>query len=292
MKGKDRHAYMIMAHHRFDILAELLKDLDDERNDIFLHVDIKSKDVPVKYLNGLVRDATLVWVDRMNVHWGGYSQIKCVLKLLETATLSGYHSYYHFMVGVEFPLKSQDYIHDFFCKHKGYEFIGFDNHDSKYVERIRYYHIFNEYARNNNFFQKVLNKIRIAFVAIQKGFKVDISKKYNIVFKKGNANWSITHNLAMYIVEKKEQINRIYRHSFCGDEVFIHTLVYNSIFWEKVYEPSDEYLSSMRITTWENTNNRFYVKDFYLLIGSGRLFARKIDGEDAIQLINMIKNSR
>ena len=36
-----RHAYLIMAHHRFDILGAVLLDLDDYRNDIFLHVDRK-----------------------------------------------------------------------------------------------------------------------------------------------------------------------------------------------------------------------------------------------------------
>ena len=32
-----------MAHHRFDVLEELVKDIDDERNDIFLHIDKKTK---------------------------------------------------------------------------------------------------------------------------------------------------------------------------------------------------------------------------------------------------------
>ena len=292
MIKETKHAYMIMAHHRFDVLAELLKDLDDERNDIFLHVDIKSGVVPIEYLDGLVQNASLIWIDRMNVHWGGYSQIKCILNLLKIATSYSYHLYYHFMVGVEFPLKSQDYIYDFFDRNNGYEFIGFDNYDTKFNERVKYCHVFNEYARNNNFFQKILNKIRIVGVIVQKCLNVDISKKFNITFKKGNANWSITHELAEYIVENEEKITEMYKYSFCGDEVFIHTLVYNSRFWKKVYDPADEYHSSMRIVTWENAKNQFNLKDLKLLIDSNRLFARKIDGEDAVLLIGEIRNNR
>ncbi|MCH5342447.1 MAG: glycosyl transferase [Acetatifactor sp.] len=292
MNDNVRHAYMIMAHHRFDILEELLKDLDDARNDIFLHIDVKAKDFPTEYFSGLLHRARLILVERMDIHWGGYSQIECVTKLLKAATSYGYHLYYHFMVGVEFPLKTQNYIHDFFQKNAGYEFVGFDNYDTKFEERVRYYHIFNAYARNNNFFQKILNKIRICGVAIHKVLKVDISKKNNIIFKKGNANWSITHDLACYIVEHEKETEKIYRHSFCGDELFIHTLIYNSGFWMKVYDRNDEYHSSMRMMTWEDPYNQYHVDDLNKLIDSERLFARKIDGEDAMELIALIKANR
>lgn len=292
MSERLRHAYMIMGHHRFDVLEELLKDLDDERNDIFLHIDIKAKNFPTEYFENLLKRSKVILVDRIDIHWGGYSQIKCVMKLLKEATSYSRHSYYHFMVGVEFPLKTQDYIHDFFEKNEGYEFVGFDNKDTKYMERIKYYHMFNAYARNNNLFQKVLNKIRLFGVAVQRKLNIDLVKNNPLVFKKGNANWSITHELACYIVKHEEEIEQMYKHSFCGDEVFVHTLIYNSDFWEKIYDKEDEYHSAMRITTWEDVNNQYHVKDLDELLTSGRLFARKIDGEDALELIRLIKQNR
>lgn len=292
MNSYNKHAYLIMAHHRFDILEELLKDLDDERNDIFLHIDIKAKEFPLYHFSGLLQHAKLIFMGRMDVHWGGYSQIACIMNLLKTATSYGYHSYYHFMVGVEFPLKTQNYIHDFFERNAGYEFIGFDNYDTKFEERVKYYHIFNEYARNNTYFQKILNKIRIFSVSVQKLLRIDISGKYNITFKKGNANWSITHDLACYVVEHEQGIKTIYLHSFCGDEVFIHTLIYNSEFWKNVYDPDDEYHSSMRTMTWSDKFNQYHIEDLDSLVNSERLFARKIDGEDANKLINLIKENR
>ncbi len=36
-----KHAYLIMAHNQWECLFELLKALDDPRNDIFLHIDKK-----------------------------------------------------------------------------------------------------------------------------------------------------------------------------------------------------------------------------------------------------------
>ncbi len=287
-----RHAYMIMAHHKFSILKELLKDLDDERNDLFLHVDKKARDFDPEDICASIKKARICITERMDVRWGGFSQIQCILMLLERATGAGNHAYYHFMVGVEFPLKTQDYIHRFFDEHQGYEFIGFDHEDQKYMDRVRYYHIFNEYARNNTFFQKILNKINFGCVYIQKMLHVDLTKRYGIAFKKGNANWSMTHDLARYILSKKEEISRIYRHSFCGDEVFIHTIVFNSVFYKKVYDVKDEYRSSMRVMTWEDEKNQYHLKDLNYLMGCKRLFARKIDGGDALRLIDGIKRSR
>lgn len=37
-----KHAFLIMAHGSLPLLRVLLSMLDDERNDIFLHIDRKS----------------------------------------------------------------------------------------------------------------------------------------------------------------------------------------------------------------------------------------------------------
>ena len=37
------HAYLIIAHDQFDLLESLLKCIDDERNDIYIHIDSHSK---------------------------------------------------------------------------------------------------------------------------------------------------------------------------------------------------------------------------------------------------------
>lgn len=42
MKCIDKHAYCIMAHGRREQLQQLIAALDDVRNDIYLHIDLKS----------------------------------------------------------------------------------------------------------------------------------------------------------------------------------------------------------------------------------------------------------
>jgi hypothetical protein len=66
-----KFAYLIMAHHRFDVLKFLLKDLDDERNDIFLHIDKKTGVYNQAELKNCVNKANLIFVKRHPVYWGG-----------------------------------------------------------------------------------------------------------------------------------------------------------------------------------------------------------------------------
>lgn len=48
-----RHAYLIMAHNQWDVLEQLLRALDDPRNDIFLHIDKKTTH-PLEHLTEAV----------------------------------------------------------------------------------------------------------------------------------------------------------------------------------------------------------------------------------------------
>ena len=39
VKSQDRHAYLIICYNNFKILQMLLSAIDDDRNDIYIHVD-------------------------------------------------------------------------------------------------------------------------------------------------------------------------------------------------------------------------------------------------------------
>ena len=93
-----KHAFLIMAHNEYDILNKLLLLLDDERNDIFIHYDKKSKLPPppieLKYLNIHV-------FKKVDVGWGEDSQIECEMFLFNEAYKKGPFDYYYFFVRYE-----------------------------------------------------------------------------------------------------------------------------------------------------------------------------------------------
>lgn len=287
-----RFAYLIMAHHRFDVLKMLLTDLDDQDNDIFLHIDQKTQNVPIEELKQCVRFSNLIFVDRIPVYWGHSSQIQCVLNLLKAATDHAHYDYYHLLVGVEFPLMSQEKIRRFFLENQGKEFIGFVQKHG-YEERIKYFYLWTKYQRDHRTLgKKILFHLGRVLLAAQKKIGVNRLKHEPEYYRKGYANWSITDALARFFVENTQEIMKKCRWSFCADEVCFHTLVYHSRFMENVYDEQDEYHSAMRITTWEDKHNQLHFDDVPMLMKSGRLFARKFDDEMATQTISEIIRMR
>ena len=71
------HAYMIIAHRQFDLLAKLITALDDERNDIFVHIDAKVRDFDFEKFKVLPKRSRIYFTPRSGVTWGDFSQVKC-----------------------------------------------------------------------------------------------------------------------------------------------------------------------------------------------------------------------
>ena len=68
-----KHAYLIIAHHEFEVLEKLIQSLDDARNDIYIHFDRKLKSLPTF----IIRHADLyILEERIDIRWGHVSQIK------------------------------------------------------------------------------------------------------------------------------------------------------------------------------------------------------------------------
>lgn len=291
-----KHAYLIIAHNQFDILEKLLLLLDDYRNDIYLHIDKKVKDFSFEYFQSIVSKSTIYFVDRMSVNWGGFSQVKCEMLLLETAIKKNYY-YYHLLSGVDLPLKSQDNIHNFF-RDNPFEFVHFDNSvfdAQKYIGRVRYYHPLQEILKKpkSKIFKIVLSLLNRGFIYLQKKIKVDRQKNDPTSFQKG-ANWfSITNDLANYVVSQKKWINETFSSTSCSDELFLQTVIINSSFVGNLYRKQfdDNYLSCMRKIDWNRGSPFIWTKNEYdELVNSEFLFARKFDYNVDKDIIEMIFN--
>lgn len=63
-----KHAYLIIAHNNWSVLERLLVLLDDNRNDIYLHID---KKVPFPSLVCTLQKAKIIILNKVNVKWGG-----------------------------------------------------------------------------------------------------------------------------------------------------------------------------------------------------------------------------
>ncbi len=276
-----RHAYMIMAHNQPELLKKLLSAIDHEDNDIIIHIDVKSPLVSEEFRNCITK-GNIYFTDRMSVSWGGVSQIKVELLLLETALKIGKHDFYHLLTGVDFLLKPIAEINSFFETNKEKEFIHMCSQEfskGKYEERILYKQYFRDKCGRDRNIYAILNKVG---VILQKILKVknelDIEK-----FCCGSAYFDISEGLAKYVIAHKQDILKEYKYSFCCDEVFLQTLVWNSEWKEHMYlaEWDNGMAGNMRwidFTKGQNGSPQTITEnDIDEVFASGMLFARKFD---------------
>lgn len=289
----NRHAYLILCHNNFNILCKLLSSLDDERNDIYIHIDKKTRHVPFIQIKNSICKANLVFVERLVVNWGGYSQIKAELALLQQATKSQ-HLYYHLISGVDFPLKTQDYIHSFFRKNAGKQFISFDHcaeRSTEFTDRIRYYYpLQDKIGRNRGKHIAIYERLQKTLLAIQRLLNVDRTKSCPIEICKGAQWFSITHDFALYLLHERHLIDKYFSKGLCTDEIFLQSIAYSSPYKDSIVD------NNMRLIDWHRGNPyTFTISDYEQLITRDCLFARKfdenIDMDIVVKLFDYIQNS-
>lgn len=289
-----KQAILIMYHNDYYILEKLLQQIDNEKFDIFLHVDKKTKNFNFEYTKNLLKKSNIYFTKRINVKWSTFSQIKCELLLLKEATKNNY-AYYHLISGNDLLIKSSDKVYEFFNKSKDYEFVAYQDFNKDVsdntLDRIKYYHFFNSYRRHNgNYLKKILSKVYYRLLWVQKKIKVNRLRNNQMVIKKG-ANWfSITNELAKYLLSKEKEIYRMYRYSNCADEIFIQTITYNSEFKNKIYhEYFDEHENIKRHIDWKRGEPYvFTINDYQELINSSAFFARKFSSVKDREIIDKI----
>lgn len=271
-----KFAYLIIAHNEPKIFASLVSLLDDERNDIFVHVDKKAD---ISQFNTVKpAKSKLYFVERHAVYWGGQSQIVVELELLRAARAKQEYDYYHLLSGVDLPLKSQDYIHAFFAQHIGKEFVGITHSEFNMNDlrnKTRFYWIGMKYIRGNWF----VRKIPSALVLVQR--LLGMRRKYDVELAKGPQWFSITNALCEYLLAHSSEILRRFRYVCCPDEMFLQTEVVNSPFIRIIYDPNDQFRSCMRKIDWlRGSPYTWRSCDFEELVTSDRLFARKFSSAD------------
>ena len=281
-KVQKKHAYLIMAHNNWYCLEKLLMLLDDERNDIFLHIDAKVKNFDFSWVQSICNKATLRFpAKRIKVTWGTQSQVLTEMLLFETAHSYGSYHYYHLLSGADLPLKTQDEIHAFF-EDKMECFITIHENLTTYdYQRISRYHGF---FGNSTTWQRWLNSY---FGYLQDKLGIDRLRNICHMSIKRGWNWvSLPQNAVEILIAEQAFIRKLTAYSLCADEMYKQIVLLNA------GVPIWKDHSCLRLVVWEhregNHPHTFTVEDYYMLCGSQMLFARKFDEKVDRQIIDKI----
>lgn len=289
-----KHAYLIMAHNSIESLKHLLQVIDDERNDIFIHIDKKMQFLNKAEIASWVHHSNIYFAKRGDIKWGHISLTMCEVELVELATKTGNYHYYHIISGVDFPIKSQDYIHSqlenenslFISYHKDGEY-GDD-----YMYKVQYYFPlmrfvgrgYHDGPGKKKAFLRWLTTQEWKNIDRQRARGVDRTKKYpGITFYKGDNWFSIPDDFARYLVANKRQIKKMFSMTNGPDEFVMQTMALNSQFKERVKN------ESLRAIDWKRGNPYEYkLEDYNELIEKKEFFARKISYVNEPLLVNKL----
>ena len=266
--------------------------LDHPKNDIYIHMDAKNKFYNPDEITRLAKFSKIFHVKRIKVTWGGYSLIESELILLEAAVNHEHYEHYHLLSGSDLPIKKQEDIINFFEAHHGVEFLFCRNLSGgpEWCERPRYYYFFQEKLglrryNGSSRLLRILNKMNNLSLRIQKKLHLYRHRKINFGF--GSQWFSITDELARYILSKRKWIRRTFHNTRCCDEIFLQTIIINSDFRNKIF---DDKCPNMRFIDWQRGSPyTFTINELDELRESNMLFARKFDPVKDEQIILKIQ---
>lgn len=275
-----KHAYLILAHCNFAQLRTLLGMLDDELNDIYVHVDANAADFDESEFEGVCRKSDLTFIKpRIKIAWGGYSIVRAEMALLCEAVRRP-HLYYHLLSGMDLPIKSQEHIHRFFEENRGKEFLDLWQTKGHTLRRVRYFTVFPE--GSGSFLQNLVNQVTKAALCL-----LGASRNDGVDFRQGSQWFSITHDFAGYIADNCEWVEKTFSRSTLCDELLIPTLLQRSPYRDNLYSAalSENHrigLGNMRYIDWSRGGSIrhpwvFREEDFDTLMGVPHLWARKFD---------------
>ncbi|SKB64064.1 Core-2/I-Branching enzyme [Lachnospiraceae bacterium] len=301
-----RIAFLNLCHTDPDLVARAARRLTaDPDFDMFIHVDAKQDIEPFRQA---VKDIPRVYFTekREKVYWGGYNAITATYDLLRDALNSDRHyDYFVTMQNLDYPLKSNREIREFFEKNEGREFIrGCPIARTEDWEFARKYRLFykkdNQYGKTT---EKSLKRIMMRLYEMMMSLTTigcdgvirEDDGEYPIYY--GCAQWAVTRECAEYLDDFEKthsKFNKKMRIMQFPDEEYFHTVVHNSKYRThclKYDEPEQRWL-----VNWRNLHYFEFPKevttlterDYERLKDKEELFIRKVRTGISDGLLNIL----
>ena len=276
-----RHAYLIIAHHHFDMLKRLIGVLDSENADFYIHINANVSGVDEKdILSAAVKSGAKIFRE-YKIVWGADTQIRCELFLMEQAA-RGRYDYYHLLSGVDIPLKTSAEIEAFFeTQQASFLEVKEEKDITGTLDRVRYYYpmqpLIGRQTANRGKKQAVLDQLSYECLKLQKMLRIDRTKHAPFAYCRGGNWFSIRHDLVEYVIGQKKTIRKYFYSSMNADEMFLQCVAMASPLKESIVR------NNLRLVDWQRTEyggcspHTFTMEDWGMLVSSDKLFARKFD---------------
>ncbi|WP_163710543.1 beta-1,6-N-acetylglucosaminyltransferase [Mangrovibacterium lignilyticum] len=301
----EKIAYLILAHNDAPHLARLIKKLNLQA-DFYIHIDKKTDTKPFEQL---VKSSSNIYyvseTKRVDVQWGGISQIDATLSLIEEFLNQQKKVVYTYkkivlLSGACYPIKSNEYIHSFFENNRSTNFIRATNtttaNSNKYNRAVCKYWFFNIYINNRQL--KKISRAILEFLYSpfqKKNYFYNKAKKFDIYH--GSQWWALNYDVIKYFYSSSFQnkmARKYFKYSLAPDEKYFHTIFFNSPHkttnqqkGPEKFVPHTSAYANIHVID-KSLSKYFTDKDFEVLSNSDKLFVRKVNSELSSSLLDQL----
>ncbi|MBN2878881.1 MAG: hypothetical protein JXN65_04540 [Clostridia bacterium] len=311
-----KKAILILAHNNFKQLNRLIKSLQHEDFDIYIHIDKKAKDFDPETLKD--GGAAVILENRVSATLDNWTLIRATMNLINAAFQSETdYGYYLLLSAADYPIKSTTAINEFLDSHYPAPFMDCTPIDKNNWVWPKFNHY--RWIEINNWINSYV-KVR----TIKKLLKVPVRlservmdtlgkkpyKNLNISLYGGSAWWVLPDCIIKYIREQycsNNELIKIFSHTITPEETFFQTMVMNSEYKnEVVVNPAEQQTQNCLTFAYftddytgsgkKPFNGHPYVlkaDDYDMLKGmEKRFFARKFDERVDSVILDMIDKDR
>lgn len=269
-------AYFLLVHRYPAQFKRLFRTIFAPGNQYVIHIDKSSGPSLAEEISAFLAPYQGVEIiEPKDALWGGYSLVDAELRgMTRLLEMDGRWTHYINLSGQDFPLKSQNYIRQFFVANPGKQFIrALDQREERPDTLNRISHLFLE------------ENGKMTATNVARPYLLDDTPFIGTQWK------AVTRSFCEFVCHdpRVERFKTFYRNSFIADEAFFQTVIMNS---------GDQGLimnDDLRMIDWVPDGDvklrprNYSAKDLDQLQRSTDLFARKFDAENDTEILTLLE---
>lgn len=274
-----RIAHLILTYTNPQQTERMIRNMAHKNFDFYIHVDLKYDINPHLFLGSM---PNVYFINnRIDVRWAGFNTVIATFECIKEIVATGIqYDFINFLSGQDYPLKSSDYLINFFKENKGKEFLSFRDIRNDWHEgliRMERYFLANHSFKGKHTLERLIN-----FIMPRRKIPYHMHPYGKSMF------WMLSPEIAMYVVNKvtnDKKLKNFFYYCWASDEFVFQTILMNSPHKNKIVNENYRYID------WSlgGPNPKILDEnDFESIAKSDMLFARKLDVKKSAKLFDLI----
>lgn len=258
-------AYLILVHRYPNQFKRLFKSIYHPDNHYLIHVDKRSGiELQTEIQNFLADFSNATLLKSEKAIWGGYSLVDAELRgIKELLNMGKQWKFFINLSAQDFPLKSQDYIHNFLSHNIGKDFLKVSN---QFKVRPDTMHRVEDYVTESG--DEIISE-----PIVKRPFLRGVTPYI------GN-QWMILSRQFCEFVTNSPEVDRFkefYKNTLIADEGFFQTVIMNTSYKSVIVNDDKRTIDWIPMGTIKLRPRDFTIHDANFLMSNQDLFARKFD---------------